>query len=106
MLRFITTTLAALAIVAGPLAAFAEKKNEADPAAFETVVVAQAEDAFPALPAVRSETPAERVTEKAAPVRAAHGSSQSYGTFRFSNPYAFPQQTLPLSFPSFPSLGF
>ena len=103
MSRFPTMTLAALAIFALPLAAVAENQNA--PAASETVVLAAVEDALPADTAPRL-TPKPEREVVAATKRSAHGSSQSMAGFRFSDAYAFPQQTLPVNFPSLPTFGF
>jgi hypothetical protein len=100
MLRFTTTTLAALAISVFPLASLAE--TAIDQKETEAVVVAAVEDAEP-LPAPvakgenRSES-SERLV--------AHGSSQSEAGYRFTNPYAVPQQTLPVTFPALAVFSF
>ena len=103
MLRFSTTTLIALAIGVLPIAALAEKPTT-DRQANEPVVVAVVEDALPrtAPPVARSESKAEARTERSA----ARGSSQSAAGFRFTSPYAVPQQTLPVNFPSIGGFGF
>lgn len=101
MLRFTTTTLAALAIVAFPLASIAE--TAVDQKA-EAVVVAAVEDAEPT-PAPTPRTRSERKTEKRDRL-VAHGSSQSEAGYRFTNPYAVPQQTLPLTFPALTTFSF
>lgn len=102
MSRFPTMTLAALAIFALPLAAVAENQNP--PAASETVVLAAVEDALPTVPTLKpTPKPESDVTRTKRP---AHGSSQSMASFRFSDAYAFPQQTLPVNFPSLPNFGF
>lgn len=104
MSRFPTMTLAALAIFALPLAAVAENQNP--PAASETVVLAAVEDAMPTTVPTREGTPTAENVVAAETKRPAHGSSQSMASFRFSDPYAYPQQTLPVNFPSLPSFGF
>jgi len=99
MFRFTTTTLAALAISAFPLAALAE--TAVDQKDSEAVVVAVVEDAqpLPAAPAPEREVRKERS-------RAPHGSSQSEAGYRFTNPYAVPQKTLPLTFPALATFSF
>jgi hypothetical protein len=99
MLRFTTTTLAALAISAFPLASLAETAIDQAP---EAVVVAAVEDADPVpAPRVPSEPKAEK-SEKLVP----RGSGQSEAGYRFTNPYAVPQQTLPLTFPALATFSF
>jgi hypothetical protein len=100
MKRF-TTTLLALAIGL-PLSAAAAEPN-VDQKTPEAVIVAAGEDAvvLPAAPAARTEKREER-ERRLVP----RGSSQSEGGFRFTNPYAFPQQTLPVQFPSFSTFSF
>lgn len=99
MLRFTTTTLAALAISALPLASVAETAIDQKP---EAVVVAAVEDASPMpAPIVKREPKAEE-REKLVP----RGSSQSEAGYRFTNPYAVPQQTLPLTFPALATFSF
>jgi hypothetical protein len=103
MLRFLTMTLAALAIATLPLAAVAE--NQAAPSATpEPVVLVAVTDALPAAPVRSRESKPQSETAKHA--RGAHGSSQSSASFRFSNPHAFPLQTLPVNFPTLPNFGF
>jgi hypothetical protein len=100
MLRFTTTTLAALAISAFPLASLAETAVDQKP---EAVVVAAVEDAEPvAAPRVPSQREVTERDEKLVP----HGSSQSAAGFRFTNPYSVPQQTLPLTFPALATFSF
>jgi hypothetical protein len=100
MLRFIPTTLAALAISAFPLASLAE--TAIDQRKTEAVVVAAVEDADPMpAPAPRSE-PERGKAKRLVP----HGSSQSEAGYRFTNPYAVPQQTLPLTFPALAVFSF
>lgn len=103
MLRFSTMALTALAIVALPLAALAENPTPSE--ASEAVVLAAVEDALPTIPA-RSVAPKPESVAAAETKRPAHGSSQSMAGFRFSDAYAFPQQTLPVNFPSLPNFGF
>jgi len=100
MFRFTTTTLAALAISAFPLASLAE--TAIDQKGTEAVVVAAVEDAEPTpAPIVRSEPKREK-SDRLVP----HGSSQSEAGYRFTNPYAVPQQTLPLTFPALAVFSF
>lgn len=101
MLRFTTTTLLALAIGAFPLASLAE--TAVDQKSPEAVVVAAVQDAEPqpVAPAVKSTAKSEKRERQAA-----HGSSQSEAGYRFTNPYAFPQQTLPLTFPALSTFSF
>jgi hypothetical protein len=101
MLRFTTTTLAALAISAFPLATLAE--TAIDQKASEAVVVAVVEDAQP-LPA--APVPTREVRSERQRSRAPHGSSESEAGYRFTNPYAVPQQTLPLTFPALATFSF
>ena len=103
MLRLPTMTLAALAIFALPLAGIAE--TQIPETSSETLVVAAVDDALPAAP-VRAAKPQGENEASAQPKRAARGSSQSMASFRFSDAYAFPQQTLPVNFPSLPNFGF
>jgi hypothetical protein len=98
MLRFTTMTLA-LAISAFPLASFAETAIDQTP---EAVVVAAVEDAQPTpAPVAKSEPKSEKADRLVA-----HGSSQSDAGYRFTNPYAVPQQTLPLTFPALTTFSF
>jgi hypothetical protein len=99
MLRFTTTTLAALAISTFPLASLAE--TAIDQKDTEAVVVAAVEDAEPTPAPIRSEAKREK-SERLVP----HGSSQSEAGYRFTNPYAVPQQTLPLTFPALAVFSF
>jgi hypothetical protein len=106
MLRFTTTALAAL-VISFPLSAFAAG-TAVDQKAPEAAVVAAASEDAVVLPAPRVE-PAQDV----APARSerpgrltAHGSSQSAADYRFTSPYAFPQQTLPITFPSLAVFNF
>ena len=101
MKRFTTTTLLALAIGL-PVSAFAAESS-VDQKTPQAVVVAAGEDAvvLPAPSREREEAKEER-TRRLVP----HGSNQSDGGFRFTNPYAFPQQTLPVQFPAFSSFSF
>lgn len=104
MLRISTLTFAVLAISAVPLAAFAETAG--DGTTTEAVLLAVVEDALPVAPpriaSPQVETKLDDKSNRIAP----HGSSQSSGAFRFSNPYAFPQQTLPVSLSPLPTFGF
>ncbi len=103
MFRFPTMTLAALAIFALPLAGIAE--TQIPETSSETVVLAAVEDA---IPTARVRTVEPRSEDEAAKPanRTARGSSQSMAGFRFSDAYAFPQQTLPVNFPTLPTFGF
>lgn len=99
MLRFTTTTLAALAISALPLASVAETAIDQKS---EAVIVAAVEDAT-AMPApIAKQEPEREESEKLVP----RGSSQSEAGYRFTNPYAVPQQTLPLTFPALATFSF
>jgi hypothetical protein len=100
MLRFTTTILMALAI-GFPFAALAE--TPIDPKAPEAVVVGAAEEDAVVLPAPAPRT--ETKTRKSSRFTA-HGSSQSDAGYRFTNPYAVPQQTLPLTFPALTTFSF
>ena len=99
MLRFTTTTLAALAISAFPLASLAETAIDQKT---EAVVVAAVEDAEPTPAPVAKREPRRETREKLVP----RGSSQSEAGYRFTNPYAVPQQTLPLTFPAIATFSF
>lgn len=105
MVRIPSLALAALALIAVPLGALAER--DGSPEVAETVVLAAVDDALPTAPARSANASVERTvgaerTRRSAP----QGSSQSTAAFRFSNPYAFPEQTLPLNFPTLPTFGF
>jgi hypothetical protein len=100
MLRFTTTTLAALAISTLPLASLAE--TAVDQKDTEAVVVAAVEDAEPTPAPVAKSEPKQERSERLVP----HGSSQSEAGYRFTNPYAVPQQTLPLTFPALTTFSF
>ncbi len=103
MLRFPTMSLAALAIFALPLAGVAESQiPETDS---EAVILAAVEDAAPVAP-VRIAKPRGEDEAATQTKRSARGSNQSMAGFRFSDAYAFPQQTLPVNFPSLPTFGF
>jgi hypothetical protein len=106
MVRIPSLALAALALLAVPLAALAER--DGSPEVAETVVLAAFDDALPAAaPARSADAPVERTAASERTHRSApQGSSQSAAAFRFSNPYAFPEQTLPLNFPTLPTFGF
>jgi hypothetical protein len=85
-----------------PFAALAE--TAVDQKAPEAVVVAATEEdavAVPRLP-VRDEKAKVERRERRVP----HGSSQSDAGYRFTNPYAVPQQTLPLTFPALATFSF
>lgn len=99
MLRFTTMTLTALAISAFPLASLAETAIDKAP---EAVVVAAVEDAQPTpAPVAKSEPKSEKRDQLVT-----RGSSQSDAGYRFTNPYAVPQQTLPLTFPALTTFSF
>jgi hypothetical protein len=100
MLR-ITAFFVALAL-AFPFVSLAEEKP-LDPKAPEAVVVAAAEEDALVLPAPAPRT--EVKTRKSSRFTA-HGSSQSDAGYRFTNPYAVPQQTLPLTFPALTTFSF
>lgn len=99
MLRFTTMTLAALAISAFPLASLAETAIDQKT---EAVVVAAVEDAEPVPAPVTQSEPRSETSDRLV----AHGSSQSEAGYRFTNPYAVPQQTLPLTFPALAVFSF
>jgi len=101
MLRITATAILGLAL-ALPLSAFAG--SPVDQKAPEATIVAASEDAvvLPAAPATKTE-------QTEAPVRkhsARRGSNQSAGEFRFTNPYAFPLQTLPMVLPNVSTFSF
>lgn len=101
MLRITSTAILGLAL-ALPLSAFAG--TPIDQKAPEATIVAANEDAV-VLPAPAPEK-TER-TETPAPKHSARrGSNQSMGEFRFTNPYAFPLQTLPLVLPNVTTFSF
>jgi hypothetical protein len=97
MTRFATVALI-LASLSLPAAGFAEGNLEKAPKA--AIAAAAAEDAI-ALPAV-SPTATEREARerKVSNRMTPRGSSQSAADFRFTTPYAYPPQTLPLAIPS------
>ncbi len=98
MTRLFTATLLVLSL-ALPFSASAEPAIEKAP---EGAVARASVDALPLPLAVPT-----RVQDKETPRRIVpRGSSQSAAGFRFSSPYAFPQQTLPIHLPSFGSLNF
>lgn len=101
MLRFTTTTLAALAISLVPLASLAETRDAIDQKT-EAVVVAAVEDAMPRPAPVAKSEPKSEKADRLVP----RGSSQSEAGYRFTNPYAVPQQTLPLTFPALTTFSF
>ncbi|MEB2345065.1 MAG: hypothetical protein OZ948_10000 [Deltaproteobacteria bacterium] len=102
MLRFTTTALAALAIGTFPLVSLAE--TAVDQKETAAVVVAAVEDAEPVpAPVAKGEL---RNESKASDRLVAHGSSQSEAGYRFTNPYAVPQQTLPVTFPALAVFSF
>jgi hypothetical protein len=95
MLRITSTAILGLAL-ALPLSAFAA--SPVDQKAPEATIVAANEDAV-VLPAAtpahteQTETPARKYSAR-------RGSNQSMGEFRFTNPYAFPLQALPVVMPN------
>ena len=104
MLRITSTAILGIAL-ALPLSAFAE--SPVDPKAPEASIVAASEDAVP-MPAARVQTvqKTERIEKAAPPRNARRGSSQSAADFRFSNPYAFSAQMLPLAVPNVGTFSF
>jgi hypothetical protein len=104
MTRFPTTTLAALAIVALPFAAVAETAIDQ---VSEAVIVASVEDASTMPDPTIERAPAERAPKvERSETLVPRGSSQSEAGYRFTNPYAVPQQTLPLTFPALATFSF
>lgn len=101
MLRITSTAILGIAL-ALPLSAFAE--SPIDPKAPEATIVAASEDAvvLPAAPVQKT----ERIENEAPKHKARHGSSQSLGEFRFTNPHAFPLQTLPIALPNLTTFSF
>lgn len=101
MLRITSTAILGLAL-ALPLSAFAE--SPIDPKAPDATIVAASEDAM-VMPAASVEK-TERSEIRAPKHNARRGSSQSAADFRFTNPYAFPLQTLPIAVPNLTALSF
>ena len=101
MLRITSTAILGFAL-ALPLSAFAE--SPIDPKAPEATIVAANEDAM-VLPAASIEK-TERSETKAPQHNARRGSSQSAADFRFTNPYAFPLQTLQIAVPNLTTFSF
>ena len=101
MLRITSTAILSFAL-ALPLSAFAESPIDLN--APEATIVAASEDAM-VLPAAPIEK-TERSENKAPKHNARRGSSQSAADFRFTNPYAFPLQTLPIAVPNLTTFSF
>jgi hypothetical protein len=102
MLRITSTAILGFAL-ALPLSAFAG--SPVDQKTPEVSIVAANEDAM-LLPAAPSIERAERSEVQAPKHSARRGSNQSAGEFRFTNPYAFPLQALPISIPSITTFSF
>lgn len=97
--------LALVLAVSLPLAASAEPDLEKAP---EGAVVRASVDAVP-MPVASPEQPRSEDRAGESGVRSngsPRGSSQSAAGFRFTNPYAFPQQTLPIHFPTLAPVNF
>ena len=101
MLRITSTAILGIAL-ALPLSALAE--SPIDPKAPEATIVAASEDAVILPPASVQKT--ERIENEAPKHDARRGSSQSMGEFRFTNPYAFPLQALPIALPNLTTFSF
>lgn len=101
MLRITSTAILGIAL-ALPLSAFAE--SPVDPKAPEASIVAASEDAVPMPAAPVQKT--ERIETEAPKRDARRGSSQSAADFRFSNPYAFSAQMLPVALPNVGTFSF
>ena len=102
MLRITSTAILGLAL-ALPLSAFAG--SPVDQKTPEVSIVAANEDAV-VLPAARSSERSSSSEIRAPKHNAPRGSSKSAGEFRFTNPYAFPLQALPISLPNFSTFSF
>jgi hypothetical protein len=102
MLRITSTALLGLAL-ALPLSAFAESTVDQKTPAVS--IVAANEDAV-LLPAAPSSQQAERSEVQVPKHNARRGSNQSAAEFRFTNPYAFPLQALPIAIPSITTFSF
>jgi hypothetical protein len=102
MLRITSTAILGLAL-ALPLSAFAE--SPVDQKTPEVSIVAANEDAV-VLPAAPSSQRTERSEIQAPKQSARRGSNQSAAEFRFTNPYAFPLQALPIAIPSITTFSF
>jgi len=101
MLRITSTAILGLAL-ALPLSAFAA--SPIDQKAPEATIVAANEDAV-VLPAPAPEK-TERSERATRTYSARRGSSQSMAGFRYTNPYAFPLQTLPIVLPNVSAFSF
>jgi hypothetical protein len=101
MLRIISTAILGLAL-ALPLSAFAG--SPVDQKAPEATIVAASDDAV-VLPAPSSGK-AERSEPTARKYSARRGSNQSTAEFHYTNPYAFPLQTLPVVLPNVSTFSF
>ena len=102
MLRITSTAILGLAL-ALPLSAFAG--SPVDQKTPEVSIIAASEDAV-VLPAAPSSERTRSSEIQAPKHNARRGSNQSAGEFRFTNPYAFPLQSLPVSIPSFTTFSF
>lgn len=102
MLRITSTAILGLAL-ALPLSARAE--SPVDQKTPEVSIVAANEDAV-ILPAARSIDRSEQSEATAPKHNARRGSSQSAAEYRFTNPYAFPLQTLPVAIPTVTTFSF
>ncbi len=102
MLRITSTAILGLAL-ALPLSAFAG--SPVDQKTPEVSIVAASEDAM-VLPAALPSQRTERSESPAPKHSARRGSNQSSAEFRFTNPYAFPLQSLPISIPSVTTFSF
>ena len=101
MLRITSTAILGIAL-ALPLSAFAELPI--DPNALQATIVAASEDAVILPSSLVQKT--ERIANEAPKHNARRGSSQSMGEFRFTNPYAFPLQALPIALPNLTTFSF
>jgi hypothetical protein len=101
MLRITSAAILGLAL-ALPLSALAG--SPVDQKAPEATVIAASDDAV-VLP-VPSAEKAERNERPARKYNARRGSNQSTAEFRYSNPYAFPLQTLPVVLPNVSTFSF
>ncbi len=101
MLRITSTAILGLAL-ALPLCAFAG--SPVDQKAPEATIVAANEDAV-VLPAPTPDK-AEQSESPARKYSARRGSNQSMAEFRYTNPYAFPLQALPMALPNVTTFSF
>ena len=97
MTRLFTATLLILTL-ALPFSATAETAIEKAP---EGAVARASIDALP-LPIAAPTKAEDRTGERTTP----RGSSQSAAGYRFTSPYAFPLQTLPIYFPTLTPINF